>query len=144
MAARPQAGRRKRTVLRKVAFIGDYPPRQCGIATFTEDLYETLAAEHPEIGCFVVAVSDRSGGYRYPPRVRFEFPEQDLASYRRAADFLNINDVDLVCLQHEHSIYGGQEGGYLLVMLVLHGLHILPLFYSKRSHKILTYSNIMF
>jgi len=109
--------RRKRAALRKVAFISDYPPRRCGIATFTEDLCETFAAEHPEIGCFVVAVNDRPEGYRYPPRVRFEFADYDLSSYRRAADFLNISDVDIVCVQHEYGVYGGPEGSHLLALL---------------------------
>src|SRR6266478_5874134 len=102
---------------KRIAFIGDYVPRRCGIATFTTDLCESIAAECPEACCFAVPVNDREGGYAYPPRVRFEIEESDLASYRRAADFLNINRVDLVCLQHEYGIYGGPSGSHILSLL---------------------------
>ncbi len=101
----------------RIAFVGDYMPRKCGIATFTQDLCESFAAEHPSTHCFVGAVNDRKEGYNYPDRVRFEFQEKDIDSYRRAADFLNINNVDLVCVQHEFGIYGGPAGSHLLALL---------------------------
>src|SRR5574341_2578050 len=93
----------------RIAFIGNYLPRQCGIATFTTDLCEAIAAEHPDTACIAVPVNDIEGGYAYPARVRFELTEKDLESYRRAADFLNINSVDLVCLQFEYGIFGGRS-----------------------------------
>jgi glycosyltransferase involved in cell wall biosynthesis len=105
------------TPSKRIAFIGDYLPRQCGIATFTTDLCEAVATVCPETTCFAVPVNDREGGYEYPPRVRFEIEEKDLASYRRAADFLNINNVDLVCLQHEYGIFGGPAGSHILSLL---------------------------
>ena len=101
----------------RIAFVGDYVPRKCGIATFTQDLCEAFAAEHPSAHCFVGAVNDRREGYDYPDRVRFEFQEKELDSYRRAADFLNINNVDVVCVQHEFGIYGGPAGSHLLALL---------------------------
>ncbi|NOZ27922.1 MAG: glycosyltransferase [Chloroflexi bacterium] len=103
--------------IRRVAFIGNYLPRQCGIATFTTDLCESIAARYPETTCFAVPVNDTEEGYDYPPRVRFELQENDLTSYRRAADFLNINNVDLVCLQHEYGIFGGPAGSHILALL---------------------------
>jgi len=72
----------------RIAFIGNYLPRQCGIATFTTDLCEAIAAEHSGSTCIAVPVNDIEGGYAYPPRVRFELTEKDIESYRRAADFL--------------------------------------------------------
>jgi glycosyltransferase involved in cell wall biosynthesis len=102
---------------KRIAFIGDYLPRRCGIATFTTDLCESIAAEMPDTCCFAVPVNDREEGYAYPPRVRFEIEESDPASYRRAADFLNINRVDLVCLQHEYGIFGGTAGSHILGLL---------------------------
>ncbi len=102
---------------KRIAFIGNYLPRQCGIATFTTDLCEAVAAEFPGVTCFAVPVNDIDGGYEYPPRVRFELQEKDLSSYRRAADFLNINGVDLVCLQHEYGIFGGSAGSHILTLL---------------------------
>lgn len=104
-------------LLSQVAFIGDYIPRQCGIATFTHDLCESVASAAPETQCIIGAVNDRAQGYPYPPRVRFEFDEHDLDSYRRAADFLNINNIDVLCVQHEFGIYGGPAGSHLLALL---------------------------
>ena len=107
----------KSTELRKVAFLGDYLPRKCGIATFTTDLRTAVAREFPAISCLVVPVNDVSGGYDYPAEVRFEIAEQDLPSYLRAADFLNITDVDVLCVEHEFGIYGGVAGSHLLALL---------------------------
>ena len=101
----------------RIALVGDYLPRQCGIATFTHDLTEALAAADPEAQVFVGAVNDRPEGYEYPPRVRFELYERELDSYRRAADFLNINNIEVVCVQHEFGIYGGPAGSHLLALL---------------------------
>jgi len=102
---------------KRIAFIGNYLPRQCGIATFTTDLCEAVAAQYPETICFALPVNDIDGGYAYPPRVRFELEQNDTASYRRAADFLNGNNVDLVCLQHEYGIFGGPAGSHILALL---------------------------
>src|SRR5271167_2707601 len=101
----------------KIAFVGDHLPRKCGIATFTTDLLAAVAAAHPQSQCFSVSVNDVKGGYEYPEAVHFEIEEQDLSSYLRAADFLNISNVDIVCLQHEFGIYGGPAGAHILAFL---------------------------
>jgi glycosyltransferase involved in cell wall biosynthesis len=103
--------------VRTIAFLGDYLPRKCGIATFTSDLLGAVAARHPQGRCFAVPVNDIEGCYRYPDVVRFEIEEQDLGSYRRAADFLNTSNVDVVSLQHEFGIFGGPAGSHLLALL---------------------------
>lgn len=103
--------------IKRVAFIGNYLPRQCGIATFTTDLCESVATEYPDTQCMALPVNDIEEGYAYPPRVRFELTEKDLDSYRRAADFLNINNVDIVSLQHEYGIFGGRAGSHILSLL---------------------------
>ena len=102
---------------RKIAFLGDYLPRKCGIATFTTDLRCSVALEFPTTQCLVVSVNDIEGGYEYPPEVRFEIAEQDLPSYLRAADFLNITDVDVLCVEHEFGIFGGRAGSHVLALL---------------------------
>jgi glycosyltransferase involved in cell wall biosynthesis len=102
---------------RRIAFLGDYHPRLCGIATFTKDLCESIAEVASESDCFVGAVNDRPEGYDYPDRVRLEFQEKDLDSYRRAADFLNFNNAEVLCLQHEFGIYGGPAGSHVLALL---------------------------
>src|SRR5690242_13647944 len=103
--------------VRKIAFVGDHLPRKCGIATFTSDLLAAVATAHPQSQCLSVSVNDVKEGYEYPDVVRFEVEEQDLSSYLRAADFLNISNVDVVCLQHEFGIYGGPAGGHILALL---------------------------
>jgi glycosyltransferase involved in cell wall biosynthesis len=105
------------SAIRKVAFLGDYLPRKCGIATFTTDLRCSVAKEFPDIQCLVVPVNDLADGYDYPAEVRFEIAEQDLPSYLRAADFLNITDVDVVCVEHEFGIFGGPAGSHVLALL---------------------------
>ncbi len=97
--------------------LGSYVPRLCGIATFTGDLSEAVAAQSPEKDLFVLAMNDADRRYDYSGRVRFEITESDIASYRRAADFLNVNAVDVLCVQHEYGIFGGKAGSHLLVLL---------------------------
>ena len=101
----------------RIAVVGNHLPRQCGIATFTTDLCDAIAAEYGAAGVFVAAVNDRQSSYLYPARVRFEIAEGDLSSYRSTANFLNASNVDLVCVQHEYGIYGGNAGSYLLELL---------------------------
>ncbi|MBC7363779.1 MAG: hypothetical protein H5U07_04445, partial [Candidatus Aminicenantes bacterium] len=106
---------RRRT--RKIAFIGNYLPRRCGIATFTTDLCESIASQFEGVQCFAIPVTDVEGGYNYPPRVRYEIIEKDISTYHQAADFLNINGADIACLQHEFGIFGGPAGNYLFALL---------------------------
>ena len=105
------------STINRVAFIGNYLPRQCGIATFTTDLCEAIATEYTSTTFIALPVNDTAAGYAYPPRVRFELQEKDIESYRRAADFLNINNVDLVSLQFEYGIFGGRAGSHILTLL---------------------------
>ena len=105
------------SIIKRIAFIGNYLPRQCGIATFTTDLCESIADEYKGTACIALPVNDNEAGYEYPSRVRFELTEKDIESYRRAADFLNINNVDMVSLQHEYGIFGGRAGSYILTLL---------------------------
>jgi glycosyltransferase involved in cell wall biosynthesis len=100
--------------IRKIAFVGDYLPRKCGIATFTHDMRASVAGRFPDTECFIVPVNDHPEGYDYPPEVRFEIDAPDREGYRRAADFLNFANTDVVCLQHEYGIYGGVAGSHIL------------------------------
>jgi len=99
---------------RRIAFVGNYLPRRCGIATFTTDLYSALSGD--SIECLAVAMNDGSEHYDYPPAVRFTVEQNDLACYHRAAQFLN-NRVDIVSVQHEYGIYGGPAGSHVLTVL---------------------------
>jgi len=100
-----------------VAVIGNYLPRQCGIATFTTDLVEGLSAEAPDIYCWATAMNDKPEGYPYPEKVRFEINQNKLTDYSVASQFLNISQTDIVCLQHEYGLFGGPAGSHLLKLL---------------------------
>lgn len=103
--------------IRRVAFVGNYLPRQCGIATFTTDLATAFASAFPRVQTMVLPMNDRVEGYEYPSEVRFEIPDRDLEAYRRAADFLNISNVDMISLQHEFGIFGGEQGDFIITLL---------------------------
>ncbi|MFC1543454.1 glycosyltransferase family 4 protein [Candidatus Neomarinimicrobiota bacterium] len=102
---------------KRIAFVGNYLPSRCGIATFTTDLTEALAAQYPETNFLVLPTSDPNVDGTYPERVRFIIEKQDIDYYRQAAYFLNMNHVDLVCLQHEYGIFGGAWGRNILTLL---------------------------
>ncbi len=101
----------------RIAFVGNYLPRECGIATFTTDLCNAITEEFGKGRLFAIPVNDPDSTYDYPEPVRLELKQEDLESYERAAEFLNFNGNDLVCLQHEYGIFGGAAGRYILALL---------------------------
>ncbi len=101
----------------RIAVIGNYLPRHCGIATFTTDLCEAISAEYGTARLMALPVNDREQGYDYPARVRWSLTQDDVASYQEAADFLNFHSIDMVCLQHEYGIFGGPAGSHILHLL---------------------------
>jgi glycosyltransferase involved in cell wall biosynthesis len=105
-----------------VSFVGTYPPRQCGIGTFTHDLGQSIAQLQGEtVGTGetvrVVALSNKGGIYNYGPEVQFEIQAQHRMDYRGAADFLNLSAADVISLQHEFGIFGGDDGAYVIDLL---------------------------
>ncbi|HEY2322324.1 MAG TPA: glycosyltransferase family 4 protein [Thermoanaerobaculia bacterium] len=104
-------------VIRRVAMLGNHLPRQCGIATFTTHLSEAIASVAPDLDGFVLAMNDGLHKHAYPARVRFELSDNDTGAYTRAADFLNVNAVDVLSVQHEYGIFGGKAGGHVLTLL---------------------------
>ena len=102
---------------RKVAFISTYPPRKCGIATFTSDLIRsTKAAAKGQFEPLVVAMrSDNDLKYNDP--VKFEIRQDVKSDYICAADYINFSHVDLVSVQHEFGLFGGDSGSYLGLLL---------------------------
>ena len=101
----------------RIAFIGNSLPRRCGIATFTSDLQQAVAASRPGTETTIVAMNDRGQSYAYPPVVRMQIQDEKLEDYVRAADALNAGQVDAVCLQHEFGIFGGEAGAHVLTLL---------------------------
>ena len=97
-----------------VALLGSYTPRQCGIATFTKDLRDSLADELGDGSAIVLAMDDQGGSYDYPPEVRFQIPQHKQSAYLPPADMLNINQIDVCLIQHEYGIFGGNDGSHVL------------------------------
>jgi len=114
MSYRKTVSGRKRPINR-VAFIGTYVPRQCGIGTFTHDL--ATAVSERGVDTQVVAMNDRREGYDYPSIVSYQLYQHDADQYCEAAEYLNWQDLDVVCVQHEFGIYGGEAGRNLLILL---------------------------
>ncbi len=111
---RPQA---KRSLPSRIAVIGNYLPRQCGIATFTTDLCAAISAEYGTARLMALPVNDIEQGYEYPARVRWSLAQDEVKAYEDAAEFLNFNNIDMVCLQHEYGIFGGPAGSHILHLL---------------------------
>jgi len=101
----------------KVCFLGSYPPRECGIATFTSDLRQAVSAPPRGIQATVIAMTNPPNSYEYPPEVVFEIRQNQLKDYRLAAEYIDFSGVDLVCLQHEFGIFGSSEGRYITEFL---------------------------
>jgi glycosyltransferase involved in cell wall biosynthesis len=102
----------------RLACVGTFPPRRCGIGTFTYDLCDAISTELSSLeSCQVVALNDIPEGYGYDSRVCFDILDEDISEYTRAADFLNIRGVSAILLQHEFGIYGGADGSHVLTMM---------------------------
>src|SRR6266436_1697265 len=104
-------------LVQRVAFIGNHLPRRCGIATFTHDLHSAVATARPDIETCVVAMTDPGRTYDYPPAVRFQVHDETIGDYVNAAEFLNNAGFDVVSLQHEYGIFGGEAGGNIVELL---------------------------
>jgi glycosyltransferase involved in cell wall biosynthesis len=115
-AVRPRS-QSKPSLPSRIAVIGNYLPRHCGIATFTTDLCEAISAEYGTARLLALPVNDTEQGYDYPARVRWSLAQDNVASYEEAARFLNFNNIDMVCLQHEYGIFGGPAGSHILHLL---------------------------
>jgi len=101
----------------RIAVIGNYLPRHCGIATFTTDLCGAISAKYGTARLLALPVNDTEEGYDYPPPVRWSLAQDNVKSYEEAAGFLNFNNIDMVCLQHEYGIFGGPAGSHILHLL---------------------------
>ena len=103
--------------IQRIAFIGNHLPRRCGIATFTNDLHRAVAMARSDLETGVVAMTDPGGVYNYPQAVRLAIQDENIGEYVAGAAFLNNAGFDVVSLQHEYGIFGGQAGGNITELL---------------------------
>ncbi len=101
----------------RIAFLGTYIPRRCGIATFTRDLAAGMLAADESVKPLIVAVTDEGSTYDYAPDVEYEIRQGTKSNYARAAELVNYKAVRWVSLQHEYGIFGGDDGAYILDFL---------------------------
>lgn len=110
-----------KTRVMKLAFIGTYPPRECGIGTFTRNLFNAMLDKNidatSEREGFVVAMNDNDLTYDYPEEVKLTIRQQHQGDYLKAAKFINLSGADLCVLEHEFGIFGGESGVYILPLL---------------------------
>lgn len=103
--------------IKKVAFLSSFPPRHCGIATFTIDLINGLCQIQPQLNPLCISVTDKCGAYNYDNMVHYEIHENDFNGFFRASDFVKLNEVDIICVQHEFGIYGKNHGNNIFAFL---------------------------
>lgn len=108
----------------KIAYISTYPPRECGLATFNQNLMRAINANFPDRnslahGGFVVALNDSESlhEYEYPDEVKYVIRQDHQKDYIRAANYINTSDADVCIMEHEFGIYGGESGIYILPLL---------------------------
>ena len=105
------------TGLKNIAFIGNALPRRCGIATFTTDLQQAVSKSPAKVATSIVAMTDHGHVYDYPDSVWLQIADDSLEDYVRGAEALNAGRFDVVCLQHEFGIFGGEAGSHILALL---------------------------
>jgi glycosyltransferase involved in cell wall biosynthesis len=103
--------------VKRIALIGNYPPRLCGIATFTADVYQALTGAFPELAVDVYAMNDPGSDHNYPATVVCSIGQDDVADYQAAAHRINQSGADIILVQHEYGIFGGAAGAHLLRLL---------------------------
>lgn len=131
------------TATARIALIGNYLPRRCGIATFTYDLHRALSTSKPDLEAYVVAMTDRGRAYDYPAVVRFHIQDQVVDDYIRAADFLNRARFDAVSLQHEFGIFGGEAGGHIVELLSRLRMPVITTLHTVLSSPTLAQRDVM-
>ncbi|HVT88366.1 MAG TPA: glycosyltransferase family 4 protein [Tepidisphaeraceae bacterium] len=131
------------TSVKSFALVGSYVPRQCGIATFSKDLRDSIAEQLGDRQTTVLAIDDNIGGYPYPDEVRLQIPQHRQVEYTTAAELLNINDVDVALIQHEFGLFGGRDGSHVLDLVrrlrmpVMSTLHTVLAEPSPGQHRVL-------
>jgi glycosyltransferase involved in cell wall biosynthesis len=101
----------------RIALIGNFLPRKCGLATFTTDVYTAMRARFPDTAVDVYAMDDHPGRYAYPPEVTGSIPQDDLSAYLATARRIEASGAQAIWVQHEYGIYGGPAGDLLLALL---------------------------
>src|SRR5581483_10960628 len=132
------------SAFQRVAFIGNHLPRRCGIATFTHDLHRAVSVERLDLETSVVIMTDAGRSYDYPAAVRFRVKDEEVGDYIDAAQLLNRTRFDVVSLQHEYGIFGGEGGSNIVELLsrldmpIVTTLHTVLAEPTQAQHRVMT------
>ena len=119
---------------KKIAFIGNSAPRRCGIATFTGDLSKAISSAFDQTDCDIVAMTDPGQNYYYPSGVIAEINQDRIADYTMVANLLNAEGYEIVSLQHEFGIFGGEAGGHIVTLLSRLKMPVVTTLHTVLSH----------
>jgi glycosyltransferase involved in cell wall biosynthesis len=128
----------------RIAYVSSYPPRECGIANFTKDLIDSIA-ELDGLRPWVIAINEKGAHYYYDRRVKRRVDRENIHSYRQAAEFVNSSNIDVVVIQHEFGLFGGDYGEYLKFFIdavekpIVTTLHTVQPNFDQKSLEILNY-----
>jgi glycosyltransferase involved in cell wall biosynthesis len=98
----------------KIAYVSTWPPRECGIATFCQDLAKSIEKADPKISWQVIAINETGKKYRYDNKVKFQIDQEDFKTYQKAAEYINRSDINILSIQHEYGIFGGEVGEMII------------------------------
>jgi glycosyltransferase involved in cell wall biosynthesis len=101
----------------RTIFVSSYIPRKCGLATFTKDLTNALNDLNSESLAEIIAINDGEADLEYPWEVKYKIHQNKYDSYYQAAEYVNQSSADVVCLQHEFGLFGGEAGEYIFAFL---------------------------
>jgi glycosyltransferase involved in cell wall biosynthesis len=101
----------------KFAFVGSYPPRECGIAIYTKDLFNAIKKANLNVTPIVFALDENNYSYNYATEVKYVIKEELIESYVDASEYVNSSDIDMINLQHEFGLFGGEWGQYITAFL---------------------------
>jgi hypothetical protein len=101
----------------KIAFVGSYPPRECGIASYTKDLFDAMSQPKVKVNPVVLAIDENNYSYNYEKEVQYVIEEDRIQSYVEASEFVNYSDIDVLNLQHEFGLFGGIWGHHIIDFL---------------------------
>ncbi|MEJ2244418.1 MAG: glycosyltransferase family 4 protein [Candidatus Bathyarchaeota archaeon] len=127
----------------RIAYLSSFPPRECGIATFTKNLVTAIDGFNFFRSPVIIAMNEKEACYNYGRYVKCEIRRDFSLDYLKAADFVNSSKIDLVNLQHEFGLFGGEWGEYVDLFLgrvdkpVVSTLHTLSANFDEKAQSVL-------
>jgi hypothetical protein len=129
---------------KRIGYFSTYPPRECGIANFTKDLIDAIC----DLNGFmhsVVAINEKGALYDYDRRVKWNIDRDDAEDYVKAAEYVNSSNIQILVVQHEFGLYGGDYGKHIKLFLdnvkkpIITTLHTVQPNFDEKAIEVLKY-----